>query len=335
MNEMHFRPRRIVSIIVLGLVSSAMGCSDAAEAEPKDEPTRTPIEPPALDPKEPVADTRGDAAPPQSDAGSLEKATVEIAQTGTIELLPEILLAYFRHDDTVVRTADEPSCVLFVRSIDKPFSNGGALKVDGDWFGQTGSVGSVQTFIADEAQRNAYEYFLDPGQAFFPQDAPSRIRIEKVAAAAFPAIGVTSLRTPTATPLEVSQPAAPADGTLALRAETGLTINWTPPSTAGDPEGLPEGRVVVALKGLASATREADLRCGFRPATGSARIPASLFGEIRERLGAARGAAVTGGRLSIGFGDQRELRSPGATYVVQVTRPEATTFVDADVTLAE
>ena len=275
-----------------------------------------------------TVDASADAPP--DDAGP--SVTSTLAATGTIELAPSLMLAYFRYDDTVVRTSAEPGCVLFVRTAYKPFANAGNLIVGGDFVGKDGGLATPGSYSTENAMGNAYEVFLSP-EVFFPTAPAMRLQIEKADYEAFPAIALTTLRTPTTTPLQVKTPSVPDAGPLVLSAAKGLSISWSVPASE-DAGSLPPARVSVSLKGLATASLEADLRCGFPVASGGAVLPPSLLREIQRRLQPGSvGPAITGGFLSIGFGDQREIRSGDATYVVQVTRSESSSFVDVEATL--
>lgn len=282
--------------------------------------------------------TTMDAAPP-ADAGDAGQdaapiVTSTLGATGTIEFSPSSLVAYFRYDDTIVRTSEEPGCVLFVRTAFKPFANAGDLSVGGDFVGTDGGLATPGSYSA--ATDNSYEVFLPPGTSFFPESPVMRLQLEKADYDAFPAIPLTTLRTATTAPqLKVKTPVVPDAGALALSAAKGLAITWDVPAV-GDAGALPAARVAVTLKGLATTSREADLRCGFPAAAGSAVLPASLFREIRARLlPGGVGSAITGGFLSIGFGDQREVRSGEASYVIQVTTVTSSSFPDVEATLGD
>src|SRR5262249_33589914 len=141
--------------------------------------------------------------------------------------------------------------------------------------------------------------------------------VEKEGTDTFPAMGVQSLRSPLTAPITLTKPVAPdAGATLTVPVTQAFEVAWPVPGGT-----ITEQRLFVSFTEIDNAahSKRAFLLCGYPLSQGQASIPANLLADLKSRLG-SNGT----GFLRVSTGGQKEATPSGASYVIEVTRPDTT-----------
>jgi hypothetical protein len=324
------RERRFLTIGFVACVSAAtvaFGCSEDDAIAPADCPTTPDAAPDtgaSVDAGQrdtgspaPLADAAPcpDATTPTetedgaADAGP--KFTSVVAATGIIEVADRSVTAQFYVDDSVIHAASAPECTIHLRTQTKPTSVAGTLKVGGT---VVGSDGGTTTPISLDNKPYAY------GGDVFPAGDPNlTVQIESTGNLVLPRLPVATLHTPLADEVAITKPLAEdgPDSIIYFSRTEPLSIEWTVPS--GD---LTNRQLIVDFKEVSGDTAAImSLFCRYPLAAGSAHIPADVFAFMKEKLG-----VEPFGTFSIYTGEQKEITAGEASYVVQVHRPDTTSY---------
>ena len=263
----------------------------------------------------------GDASDAGQDATEAgPTTTVAIASSGWIRVFADAFFGEFLEDQTIVRVSNAPECVAHVWSKSKLFSQAGTLTVGGQIVGSDGGPPSaIQLNATPEATGFPYFYFaFDNGiDMIFPPDDSLTVQVQTGGTATIAAVPVQTLRPPPATPVAVTKPAVPDGGVLTVPSTVPFEVTWTAPDAGA------EQRVLIGFTGMTSAQKQAHIFCGYALSKGSASIPANLLAEVRSRLG-GNGS----GSLHIQMGGQKEVVVGQDSIVIEVTRPDSTSFTD-------
>lgn len=245
-----------------------------------------------------------------ADAGPGVTVTTGVGPTGLIELDDVGAIALFYEDDTIVHVSDAANCVAHLRSETKPASTAGTITVGGDIVGAVGGPAAAVDIAPDPADPTNFYFSAD---LVFPADDLLSLEVTKTATTVFPAIAATTLKTPPAGTVIVSQPAKPDAGDLEVSSANDLAFAWTPPaSTAGQ-------SLSVRFSDLVTNGKRANVMCQFPLAAGSGHVPSSLLSHVRTWLGGeATGLIVTNA------GGAAEVKAGAASFVVFTARADST-----------
>lgn len=236
-----------------------------------------------------------------------------VESSGSIDMFPDALFAYFDPDTVVMQVTNAPECVVFVDSGGKGFASAGTLTVGGDFFGQAGGLPAPSIEYqpgnpANGETLNAYEEF--PPAPYFPPSGPSlHVTLSTTGSWGVPPIPVTSLNSPEFPLINITQPTIPWDATIDHTKD--FVVKWDVPNG-----GTSGQRIAVTFFGLANFDHTARLRCGYDLSAGKATIPALVWQALWDRLQCGNGCTQMVMRMMVG--DSRRITAGDAVYDIAV-----------------
>lgn len=295
--------------------------SPAADAGPDAAPDATPSLPdaaPQLDAAPDVVDAGPDTSAPTPvvDAGD---RTEEIRSVGVIRVGRDFVVATFSEDDTVIRYAEAPNCILVVRSASKPYSPAGTVTVAGEVVGAPGGPDAGTMVGPGLDNRNLY---VQTGVLVTPPTADFTVDVSQGPfTPAFPELLPQTMRPSLSVATVVTSPDRDAGPELAVPTDKALTITWTVPagqtaeqSFIFDLELIPSGQ---------EGSRKPRLICDAPLAKGTLTIPAAALAEAKAvTLPFLLPAAY--GSVGMFAGGYKVLDVKNATYILRAAAESPT-----------
>lgn len=246
----------------------------------------------------------------------------------TISIYHDAVFGDFYANGTILRASDSTACVGRIRAQTTGKSLAGQMTVTSPFLAKTGAPSATIIVDADPLDN---EYFFVGGPPFvFPRDRSVGVRVETTGASGIPALPATVLRSASFPFLEVTRPLIPPAGEIVIPSDHDFRVVWKMPARrrhpaagGGDGECGEDARVVVSLWFISGTLLDGEIRCGFPVSARQGVIPASLLGEMRERISPD---SSIGALLDVKLGDQREVRPDGASYVLELGSFDSTTI---------
>lgn len=241
-----------------------------------------------------------------------------VGTSGNFYISPNIAFGLIKQGETLIRLPSAPDCDLHFGSINTPLSFGGTLIIGGDAVGQPGGIGAPIEITPDDPFDFFYGFGLDAGQAFYPRASGQRVTVRLHGSGSVPKMPLTTLRSPRFSDfVEVTSPIPTETGEIVANADEGLKLTWTVPSGL-----LGNQKLIAAMFSFSSTDSIAELRCAFPLKAGMASVPAPLMKVLKNSLGT--GPAF--GFIHVRTGDFKVVRLPGASYTVEVSHDDGSTF---------
>jgi hypothetical protein len=237
--------------------------------------------------------------------------------TGEISVQPDIVVADFYEDDTIVHWSNAPNCVAFARGTNKKSGPAGTLKVGGEVVGKDGGA-DMEIEVSYDPDMG---YFF-PATVFPPVDTYS-VNVQTTQAVGFAPMPVEAFRPSREAPITLTAPAALDGGAFPTIPSTApYTITWTAPTG-----GFVNDQVIIVsmvITGSSALTaKNLRLYCTFPLKDGTGTIPANVLSEIKTRGG---GGASLDGLMHIYSGGAKEVKLSTGSYFVEVARTDSTSI---------
>jgi hypothetical protein len=255
----------------------------------------------------------------RDDQNRRQVTTTAIGPTGRIEVSDFFVGAVFFADEIILRANANPECVAHIGAAEKPFAPAGALTVSSDLVGTPG--GPPAALVINPDAINEYFEFPDPPLFQFPDGAKTQVKLGGTPV--FPAIPLTTLRTPIFALVTVTAPVLPDTGTLTVQSRAPLHFAWDVPSSHGGSRPFAHRQSVSVRLFALGPVRWGQLYCTWPISAGRGQIPAVLMSEMQAQLG---GTGAVDGVLDVYAGEFKELTPANASYVVFATTDPVTTF---------
>ena len=232
-----------------------------------------------------------------------------VGVAGSFYVGSNVALGTVKSNQTLIRLASTPQCVLQVGPIDTPQAFGGTLTIAGDAVGQPGGL-EAPIEITPPPSDPFYGIGLDSGSFYLPATG-QRVTARLQGASSIPKSPLMTVRSPLyADVVRVEMPKPTETGEIMVKAADGLMLKWNVP--AGP---MRSQKLIATLFSFSSDSMIGEMRCGFNLAAGNAKIPAKLMLLLRNLLG--DGPAQ--GFIHVRTGGFQIVNVHRATYTLEVT----------------